>query len=265
MTVASRFWRLLSPSLCISSPSPPAARNVFNRSIFSISRSPTLITTSFIRIPRTRRSIHQPTPVYDTTVPSICPSCSKPLLSSVPACTKCWTIFSLPGDLSYHHLLGLPYEPNPFVVDIPTLKKHFREAQSVCHPDSWVSKGNDKQQVAEALSARVNHAYQTLLNPLSRAEYILGHNHLPMSESDQVDDMEFMADIMEAREIIEDTEDIDEVTRMMEDTDSRMKQTVKEIESLVEKHSWSELKAAAIRLRYLEGIERAAKQWLDNH
>ena len=39
-----------------------------------------------------------------------------------------------------------------------------------------------KQDVAQALSARLNNAYQTLLYPLSRAEYILELNQLPMSE-----------------------------------------------------------------------------------
>jgi hypothetical protein len=69
-----------------------------------------------------------------------CPVCSQPLLSSVPACNKCWNIFALPKDITHHELLGLNYDPNPFIVDVPTLKKRFRDAQSVCHPDSWASR-----------------------------------------------------------------------------------------------------------------------------
>jgi molecular chaperone HscB len=70
-----------------------------------------------------------------------CPSCSRPLASPIPACTNCWSIFSLSPEVTYHELFGLPYEPNPFAVDLVALKQRFRQAQAVCHPDTWTSKG----------------------------------------------------------------------------------------------------------------------------
>lgn len=78
--------------------------------------------------------------------------------------------------------------------------------------------------MAQALSARVNHAYQTLLHPLARAEYILERNHVPISEGDQVQDMMFMAEIMEARETIDDAEDPAEVHALFDENEG--KQTV---------------------------------------
>ncbi|KAF8078619.1 hypothetical protein FPV67DRAFT_1465846 [Lyophyllum atratum] len=73
-----------------------------------------------------------------------------------------------------------------------------------------------KQDIAQALSARINEAYQCLLNPLSRAEYLLEQHHVPISETDQVDDIEFMSDIMQARETIEEAEDGDEVANLLQ-------------------------------------------------
>ena len=37
-----------------------------------------------------------------------------------------------------------------------------------------------------------------------------------------------------------------------------------ELSSDIERREWKKTKAAAIRLRYLEGIERAAKKWMVN-
>lgn len=71
-----------------------------------------------------------------------CPSCSHPLPSPLPACTNCGHISGLPQDVKYHDIFALPYEPNPFVIDTTVLKQRFREAQSICHPDSWASKGS---------------------------------------------------------------------------------------------------------------------------
>lgn len=137
-----------------------------------------------------------------------------------------------------------------------------------------------KQDIAQTLSARLNNAYQTLLNPLSRAEYILELNQLPMSESDQVNDMAFMSHVMDARETIEEGEDDREICILAEENDGmcseksvvtksdinteRIKDTVAEIERLVAERDWVRMKEAAIRLRYLEGIHRAVNKWRDN-
>ena len=69
------------------------------------------------------------------------------------------------------------------------------------------------------MSARVNHAYQTLLDPLSRAEYILERNHVPISEGDHAEDMMFMAEIMEARETIDEAEDSSQVHELYEENE----------------------------------------------
>ncbi|KAF8629697.1 hypothetical protein AX15_003317 [Amanita polypyramis BW_CC] len=210
------------------------------------------------RYPRSLRLLH-------AHLPRTCPSCHQPLPSSLPACTNCWNISPLPSDVTYHQLFDLPHEPNPFSVSIPLLKKRFLQAQTICHPDAWSSKGPHKQDVAQTLSARLNGAYQSLLNPLSRAEYILELNQLPMSESDQVDDMTFMSHIMEARETVEEGTDKDEIMTLAEDNDTQINKTVMEIEKLTGKRDWIGVKETAIRLRYLEGIRKAARKWLDNH
>lgn len=116
------------------------------QSLFLRSSRRLLLTAS---VPRTaHRLVSRPqlqpqcfhsTPTRFTQLKS-CPVCNQPLPSQVPACNKCWNIFALPPNVTHHELLGLSYDPNPFVVDISTLKRRFREAQSICHPDSWASK-----------------------------------------------------------------------------------------------------------------------------
>ena len=85
-------------------------------------------------LPSSFRTVHNP----PSRLP--CPSCGEPLPTALQACTKCWTIFPVSHDIPYRDLFGLPYEPNPFVVDTKTLRQRFREAQTNCHPDTWASK-----------------------------------------------------------------------------------------------------------------------------
>ena len=40
---------------------------------------------------------------------------------------------------------------------------------------------------------------------------------------------------------------------------------INKLSSEIERQEWKKAKSVAIRLRYLEGIERAAKKWMDNN
>jgi len=76
-----------------------------------------------------------------------------------------------------------------------------------------------KRDIAQGLSAQVNEAYQALLRPLPRAEYILSQNDMPLSEHDQVTDTAFMMEIMDSREAIDDAEERTEVMNLMDEND----------------------------------------------
>jgi molecular chaperone HscB len=104
-----------------------------------------------------------------------------------------------------------------------------------------------------------------------------------MSESDQAEDMAFMAEIMEAREAIDDatSENVYAVEEILESNEGmssiipieedlrfeieNIKATIEQIRRLAETQQWTEMKGATIRLRYLEGIKRAASRWIDKH
>ncbi|KAJ7254108.1 hypothetical protein B0H12DRAFT_1050918 [Mycena haematopus] len=192
-----------------------------------------------------------------TTLASRCPSCSHTLPTPIPACNRCGNISPISPSTSFHDIFALPSRPNPFVVDTALLKRRFREAQAACHPDSWASKGQHKQDIAQSLSSRVNEAYTSLLHPLRRAEYILEQNGLPMSENDKLDDLVFIAEIMDARENIDEAADEDELARIVDENTAKIEETVGMLERAVGAQKWVDVKEAAVRLKYLEGIRAA--------
>ena len=96
--------------------------------------------------------------------PLLCPSCHNPLPSNLPACTSCWSISPISPNTSHHFLFGLPYEPNPFSIHLPTLKERFRQAQAACHPDVWAT-GNPVS--CSKVSLRVYSPYFIRANKIS--------------------------------------------------------------------------------------------------
>ncbi|KAE9408069.1 hypothetical protein BT96DRAFT_954057 [Gymnopus androsaceus JB14] len=177
-----------------------------------------------------------------------CPSCSQPLPTSLPACPKCWNIWSIPADTSYHKIFSLPEDSNPFVIDTALLRQRFRQMQSTY--------------AAQALSSAINNAYQTLLQPMSRIEYILSQNGHPMEETDKLEDNEFLMNIMMAREEVETAETREEAEPVIQENQAMINETISEIGSLVEQKRWPEAKQVGIRLKYLDGIHKAAVEKL---
>ena len=200
--------------------------------------------------------------------------------------------------MTYHEMLGTPYEPNPFVVDVAALKNQFRAVQAVVHPDRWVAKPpvssaappnvicmyilpiflQEHQAIAAAMSSRINEALHRLSDPLRRAEYILAREGYAGEETDKLDDMELLMEVMEAREGLANAQSEDEVADIRAKNDGvliqvidcvqliyrrvvKIAETVEEIEKIVGEKDWEALRTAAVKLKYLQGIESAAAAW----
>ncbi|KAI0365256.1 Co-chaperone Hsc20 [Pilatotrama ljubarskyi] len=190
-----------------------------------------------------------------------CPSCSAPLPTALPVCSNCTYIAPIPDSMTYHEMLGTSYEPNPFVVDVQQLKRQFRAVQAVVHPDRWVSRPPEQQAIAAAMSSRINEALHRLSDPLRRAEYILAREGYAGEETDKTDDMELLMDIMEAREGLANAQSAEEVAEIRAENDAKIQETLAEIEKLVAAKNWPALRTAAVKLKYLQGIESAAAAW----
>lgn len=163
--------------------------------------------------------------------------------------------------MSYHEMMGTPYEPNPFIVNNAQLKKRLRDLQTVIHPDRWVGKRPEQQDAAAVMSARINEALHRLSNPLRRVEYILEREGFAGEETDKLEDPELLMDILELREEVENAESQEEVELVRKQNGKKLDETIQEIEKLVGQKDWPAVKTAAIKLKYLQGIDNAAAAW----
>jgi molecular chaperone HscB len=71
-------------------------------------------------------------------------------------------------------------------------------------------------ELASAQSSQLNRAYQTLQSPLERAHYILSLHGVEESETEKLQDEDFIMQVMEARQEIEEASDPAEITRIKE-------------------------------------------------
>ena len=99
---------------------------------------------------------------------------------------------------NFFDLLALP---QAWEMDSEALQSSYLTQQRLWHPDRFV--GKPESQKAEALqqSALINQAYQTLLDPLKRAEHLLHLNGVE-TPKETVQDPELLMEVMEYQEVL---------------------------------------------------------------
>lgn len=98
---------------------------------------------------------------------------------------------------SYFEILGLPVA---FSLHPKALEQAYFAAQRATHPDRFIGKGEAERMAAITRSQQVNDAYETLKNPLTRAEHLLELQGIAALADDAVVAPEILAEMMELRE-----------------------------------------------------------------
>jgi molecular chaperone HscB len=104
-----------------------------------------------------------------TAAPVKCGTCEA--LTQVPfACEDCHQLLAHVQGANYFELFGLP---RTYEVDSALLEERYLAISRNIHPDKYATAGEEMQAFALRASASVNNAYDVLLDPLHRAEYLL--------------------------------------------------------------------------------------------
>ena len=100
----------------------------------------------------------------------------------------------------YFSLFSLP---RSFDVDKSALRARYRELQGESHPDRLAAASEAEKLAAVQLSSRLNDAFATLKEPLSRAAYLLELEGVSVAEVSQSDlNMEILLEQMQLREAV---------------------------------------------------------------
>lgn len=99
-----------------------------------------------------------------------------------------------------------------FDVDLNQLAQTYQMLQKSVHPDRFAQASNQEQLLAVQKSAEINDAYQTLKQPIKRAEYLLASRGVEIpNEQHSFRDTSFLMRQMELREALEDVKFADDI------------------------------------------------------
>ncbi len=98
-----------------------------------------------------------------------------------------------------------------FNIDTAVLAERYRELQRAVHPDKFANDTEQQRLLSVQRTAQVNDGYQTLKDPIRRAEHMLALRGIDLShETTTVKDTAFLMQQMEWREALEEVQGSDD-------------------------------------------------------
>lgn len=139
-------------------------------------------------------------PQRTLTTPTRCTQCRQPMESPI-ACSTCGAFTQLPPDtFDCFELFGLK---RGYDLDPEVLHHKFLALSRVIHPDLASHDVDERRQQALGLSAEFNRAYDTLRDPVARAEYLLALAGGPGASEDKTVPKNLLGEVLMFREEID--------------------------------------------------------------
>jgi molecular chaperone HscB len=155
----------------------------------------------------------------------------------------------------YFAVLDEPYilEANP-----DDLERRYLEKQRTFHPDRFVGRDEAEKKNALSEASFVNEAYQVLKSPIKRAHALINHNY-PLQESGSVQATEFLMQIMELQESLEEATKPDRISLIKAELEGLWKNYWQDLKDAVANESWAEAAAQYYCLKYIDGMVSKTK------
>ncbi len=187
----------------------------------------------------------------------VCWSCKGPVEASALFCDTCNAI-QPPGQLDHFTRFGLE---RTFLIDVDAIEATYLKQQQLLHPDRFASKSAREQALSSQQAATLNGAFETLKNPVARAEYLMRlAGHEPEGgEGHTVNDPELLMEAMEMREALHDADDRNAVDAMIKDTRKAARACEKDVAEALEQNAYDRAKKLTTRLRYLMKMTEEAR------
>jgi len=163
--------------------------------------------------------------------PAKCSTCE--MLAQTPlACSDCHTLLEHVAGADYFELFGLK---RLYDIDVTVLQKTYLAITRNIHPDAFATADATTQSIMLRMAATINRAYETLQDPVLRAEYLLESSGGKSAADDKRVPPELLGQVMMMREEIEDAKaggNADTLTRFREQVSQQKTSALQQLADL---------------------------------
>ena len=155
--------------------------------------------------------------------------------------------------MNYFNLFEIPEAP---MVNKQLVAKKYIELQKKYHPDFFTTDTEDAQENALGMSARINTAHSVFINSDKTLEYFLLQKNIILSDEKYNLPPDFLMEMMELNESIDENDDITEKVKAFEETLQKEVEPllVAEKTTALHENELQQLKAYYYKKKYLHRI-----------
>jgi len=141
-----------------------------------------------------------------------------------------------------------------FDLDLAALEESYFREQRNNHPDRFVNKPDAERLEAAQRSADINMAYDTLKDPLKRAQYLLllQGMFIGTDRENVKPSQELLTEIMELRESVAEIKHIDEWFALSDELDGLHEKLLNYISASYTKGQWDKMAQLVLKLGYVQ-------------
>lgn len=178
-------------------------------------------------------------------------------------CGACGTIQPPCHSVDAYAIFGL--DEASFDVDLDKLESTYKSLQKYLHPDKFSSATPEEQEISSEQAMRVNHAYATLKNPLSRATYLLSLHGCSTSsdeEKETIRDFDMLQAIMDFREEVEHATDEAALLELKRKVEGQIDTCLQQMKRFFGEKEFDKALKETQTLRYLNRMHEAVEEKL---
>lgn len=146
-----------------------------------------------------------------------------------------------------------------FELDTSSLSTQYRELQRQYHPDKFATESAQMQRAAMQKSAQINDAYQTLRDPIARAEYLLSLNGVSSDNEQTVHDVDFLMQQLTLREQLDEIEQAQDMTALADfaaKIDDAFNDEINKLSKLLRESAWQAAFSELHKLKFIAKLQR---------
>jgi molecular chaperone HscB len=156
-------------------------------------------------------------------------------------------------------------QPLRFEIDLKQMHENQQNLQTKFHPDRFVNASAEEKRLSVQQASWVNEAYQTLVNPVKRAHYMLEVSGQDMkNESETTSDVAFLMEQIALREQMEEVRDKQEPLEECDILVKHLKLRSKEMsDDFTSSFELGDFETAKLVSRKMQFVQRLSDQVMD--
>ena len=148
---------------------------------------------------------------------------------------------------TYFTVLGLREK---YSLDLQDLEKSYLAQQRLSHPDQFVLKSKEEQEMAEEQTMFLNEAYRTLKSPVLRGHYLLSLKKKNVEVLEKPQNPLFLMEMMEEREQMAQLETEEDIKQASQKIKELLQKLEKEIGEAFEDENLSKARSLLDQFQY---------------